>query len=390
MEEKSLSPHLQNRELGQFFRESREKQKFSIPEAAARINDIAYPLNSDDPDYDYLKSAVDAAAKQVRSIENGDFFVDSQHQHRQQELIHQLAQLYGASSLEDEYCSRLCPIGRYRKQLQYDNVKEVTLSLSASMDYLEDHAKPIGRCIRDDYISESEWPDILEMLNILRNISHRSKSIQRWSGFSVQRILDDRPARDVAEKTPNPYAMARKGRQNMTQAAAAAATDIPRATIASIESDRKVPTQGQIVRMSNAYLSPQIRHFYCYRECPINGRQEPLDVQDSKGVICRFLSSLLYVGDLNRQLRRLLADGEIQDGERAEFQDVLNEMMDLSRQADAMVLKTLQHLCDRLKVILADGRVTEDERPEFERIIDYLERLGYPPDHLEELQREYL
>lgn len=50
-----------------------------------------------------------------------------------------------------------------------------------------------------------------------------------------------------------------------------------------------------------------------------------------------FLSSLLYVDDLNRQLHRLLSDSEIQEHEQQEFQNTLNELMDLSSQADTMV-----------------------------------------------------
>lgn len=103
-----------------------------------------------------------------------------------------------------------------------------------------------------------------------------------------------------------------------------------------------------------------------------------------------FLSSLLYVGDLNRQLRRLLSDGEIQEHEQKEFQNALNELMDLSSQADAMVLNMVQQLCGKLKVIVADGQVTATERAEFVKTIDYLERLGCWPEHLKELKETYL
>lgn len=102
-----------------------------------------------------------------------------------------------------------------------------------------------------------------------------------------------------------------------------------------------------------------------------------------------FLSSLLYVGDLNRQMRRLLSDSEIQEHEQKEFQNTLNEPMDLSSQADTMVLNMVQQLCGKLKAIVTDGQVTAEERAEFVKTIDYLERLGYWPEHLEELKEIY-
>lgn len=308
-----------------------------------------------------------------------------------------MAQLYSCAHLEAKYCAELCPIGQSRKQLQYDNIKEVTLSLSASLDYLKDNAKLIGRCIRDDYISDQEWPDMLATLQILKDISHRAKFIWRWSGFSPQCIHDDTPEQIRIKKAVNPYAEVGKERivlqsgkeKSMTQETAAAQTDITRSTLASIESNKILPTQSQVIRMSKAYLFPKIRNFYCYHDCPIGGRQDPLNICDSRGVICMFLSLLLYVGDLNRQLRRLLSDGEIQEHEQKEFRNALNELMDLSSQADTMVLNMVQQLCGKLKAIVADGLVTAAERAEFVKTIDYLERLGYWPEHLEELKEIY-
>lgn len=395
MASQNISPHVENKELGQQFRQAREARKLSQNAAAAKH--LGYSPSTNDS---FELSEITNAVLRLRSIESGDFFVDSKHQQEQQRFIHSLAEIYDAQVLEDSYCRELCPIGRSRKQLEYDNIKEVTLSLSASLDHLEDNAQFLSRRIRDNRITQKEWSDILPLLSMLNDISARAKSIQRWSGFIPETVLDDgheetqKPTGAIYQESRNEVQTVKNDGsvKAMTQKEAAEKIGIPRTTLADIESlnSEHIPTQNQVIRMSKAYLSPKIRNFYCYHDCPIGGRQDPLNVCDSKDVTCMFLSSLFYIGDLNRQLRRMLADGAVQEHEKEAFQHTLNELMDFSRQADTMRLSLMEQLCAQLRGILADGRVDEAEEADFRKNLDILEKLGYPQEDLDELKEEYL
>lgn len=383
MTEHNKSTHIIRPELGQKFRTAREEQHLSRRAVSAQINHITLPIPVLET---WKENILLSTLHQLTELEKGDFPVDSKKQHTQQELIHQLSELYHNQTLEDCYCRELCPFGQGRRELKCNNIKEITLGLSSSLDYLFDNTRKIANILRDGHVDGEEMSDLMKVLNVLQDVSASARAIQRWSGYTP-----DSPA-NTFSMDENPYVQARK-EADMIQQDAARETGIHRTTIARLEGDeetREIPTQNQVVLMSKAYLSPRIRNFYCYHDCPIGGRLEPLDIHNSAVVSLMLISSLLYSGDLNKQLRNMLADGEIKENEERQFQASLTKLLDLSRQAETMVLGMTEKLSKKLLEIIADKKVTEEERPIFLETIEYLEQLNYSQDFLDELKENYL
>ena len=89
--------------------------------------------------------------------------------------------------------------------------------------------------------------------------------------------------------------------------------------------------------MAKAYDAPELRNYYCAKECPLGCTSEPLIYDDLDKISVRLMSALHFL-------------------ENAE---------------------------DKIYAILEDGRVTENERPEFENILDTLEKIAYSASSLQ-------
>lgn len=322
-------------------------------------------------------------------------------------LVHDLAEEYNRPDLEEHYCSNICPIGPQRQQLQYEDVGAVQQRLFASLEQLDRSASTITRMLEDEKITKSEWDQCEQMLSLFQMISQTTKSIALWNrikageekteepekkeekdagqGDAVQKDDPKDASKDAQKDTV--YKVVRE-KLGLKQQAVSNQVNIHHERIGDIERGGS-PTAHEVIALSRAYLSPRIRNFYCYHECPIGGKQEPLDINDPTKVALMMVSSLIYLRDMNNQIDFIKKCSKDENYDPNSISTVLPELKELANRADTLSLWIQEELCGRLRAILADNKVTADEREEFVRILGFLKQLNVSHDFIEEL-REYL
>lgn len=357
---------------GAVFREAREREKKSQTWVADSLH-------------------VNVSA--ISDLENGRFTTPKGKLKRDVPwLVREVAKLYNRPELEEYYCSNICPIGKQRQQLQYHDIDAIRERLCDSLEQLGRNTRSIVETLQDGEITKDEWDRCEEMLKILQEVSHATKSAELWARVRGGRSIPPRKRKSVpARAEENPYKRVRL-ELGMDQNSAGRATDIDHGRMSGIEqsgSKRELPNVHEAISLSRAYLSPRIRNFYCYHDCLIGGTQEALDIHSLPRVALMLVSSLYYVKDMNTQLSFAMAFAGEAPPDPNMVQDALPELKELSKRADTLSLWMQEELCARLRVILADNRVTEEEREDFVRILGFLKQLNLSEDFIEEM-RSYL
>ena len=313
-------------------------------------------------------------------------------------LVRSLAKdVYRRPELEDYFCTTVCPIGQQREQLRYEDIDAIRDRLLASLTQLERSTKTIVEMLEDKEISPDEWDKCEEMLKLLRTISRETQSAELWAKIrgihppTKKGKTTAKKGKAVPADDGNVYKAVRRN-QKLDQDWVSWQTNIDHNRISGIEQEgtkRKLPNVNEALALSRAYLSPRIRNFYCYHDCPIGGTLEPLNIHSLPDIALMLVSSLHYVRDMNLQLGFAVTSAEEKAASSNAVPEVLPELKKLSNRADTLSLWMQEELCRRLREILADNRVTPDEREEFVRILGFLKQLGVTEDFLAEM-REYL
>lgn len=372
---------------GNVFQEARRQTNLSQEEVAGRLN---------------------ISTNVIRDLEKGVFTTPTGKLKRNTpRLVREVAKLYGRPQLEDYYCTNICPIGKQREQLRYHDIDAIRERLNTSLVQLDRSARTIVETLKDGSITEDEWDKCEEMLKLLQKISYDTKSAELWTRVKTAKVPEEAEEEEKKEEEVQENSASKGkgssaeqenvykiGRENsgLNQQQAADVTDIPQSQISYYEqkeNKRLVPGVHEVINLSRAYLSPRIRNFYCYHDCEIGGKLEPLNVSSLPRVALMLVSSLYYVKDMYKQLS---FDLDFTDGEEPDpslIGESLPELKRLSRDADTLALWMQEELCARLRDILEDDVVTAEERPVFIRILGFLEELGASESFLADM-RDYL
>lgn len=115
--------------------------------------------------------------------------------------------------------------------------------------------------------------------------------------------------------------------------------NIDRNRIESIELEKILPYQEEVLIMSQEYNAPELLNYFCSCQCPIGCKQfkriENYDIfRNSFGLI----SSLRNSNKIQQQLIDILADGVISADEEVLVEALVNEMQEMLDNIQAFIL----------------------------------------------------
>ena len=113
---------------------------------------------------------------------------------------------------------------------------------------------------------------------------------------------------------------------------------IDRLRLLKIENGQKCPEPEDIVSMSEAYDAPELRNYYCSKECPIGCSAEPLIYEDLDKISVRLMSALHYLENAEDKIYSILEDGKVTENERPEFEGILDTLEKIAYSANSLQL----------------------------------------------------
>ncbi|MBQ7862706.1 MAG: XRE family transcriptional regulator [Clostridia bacterium] len=113
---------------------------------------------------------------------------------------------------------------------------------------------------------------------------------------------------------------------------------IDRLRLMKIENGQKTPEPDDVAAMAKVYNAPELRNFYCSKECPLGCDSKPFICDDLDKISVRLLSALHFLENANDRIYAILEDGEISENERAEFGNILETLEKISYSAGSLEL----------------------------------------------------
>ena len=113
---------------------------------------------------------------------------------------------------------------------------------------------------------------------------------------------------------------------------------IDRLRLLKIENGQKCPEPEDIMSMSEAYDAPELRNYYCSKECPIGCSSEPLIYDDLDKISVRLMSALHFLENAEDKIYSILEDGKVTENERPEFENILNTLEKIAYSARSLQL----------------------------------------------------
>ena len=113
---------------------------------------------------------------------------------------------------------------------------------------------------------------------------------------------------------------------------------IDRLRLLKIENGQKTPEPEDIASMAKVYDAPELRNYYCSKECPLGCSSEPLIYDDLDKISVRLMSSLHFLENAEDKIYSILEDGKVTDNERCEFQNILDTLEKIAYSANSLQL----------------------------------------------------
>ncbi len=113
---------------------------------------------------------------------------------------------------------------------------------------------------------------------------------------------------------------------------------IDRLRLLKIENGQKAPEPADVASMAKAYDAPELRNYYCSKECPLGCDSKPFIFDDLDKISVRLLSALHFLENANDRIFAILEDGEISENERTEFKNILETLEKISYSAGSLEL----------------------------------------------------
>ena len=113
---------------------------------------------------------------------------------------------------------------------------------------------------------------------------------------------------------------------------------IDRLRLLKIENGHKAPDPYDVAAMAKVYDAPELRNFYCSKECPLGCSSEPLIYDDLDKISVRLMSALHFLENAEDKLYAILEDGKVTENEREEFGNILGTLEKIAYSASSLQL----------------------------------------------------
>ena len=115
----------------------------------------------------------------IEKIEYGEKLPDA-------EEVLALAQAYRKMELTNQYCAKICPIGkRYIPEVTMHSLSDIVLNLLDSLNHLEREKNRLIEISADGEISNEEMEDFVRIQKLAAKISMISDSLRLWAEQSA-------------------------------------------------------------------------------------------------------------------------------------------------------------------------------------------------------------
>ena len=132
---------------------------------------------------------------------------------------------------------------------------------------------------------------------------------------------------------------------------AAELINIDRTRLARIELGSTTPYPEEVIRMYEAYQSPELCHLFCSMECSLGKcTMSKLDItSDFDRLTLQVLGSIENVSALKSKLIDIAEDGRIAPEEEEDFEDVLKALDRISSNAQSLKIWAEKNIPKRFK-----------------------------------------
>ena len=97
------------------------------------------------------------------------------------EEVRDMAQVYGAPELCNQYCTGQCPLGREMKPLLYEDLNQISTQLLSSLYFLQNANDLIFSLLEDGEIAPGEQEAFGKVLQLLDKVSYGAQSLKLWA-----------------------------------------------------------------------------------------------------------------------------------------------------------------------------------------------------------------
>lgn len=127
-----------------------------------------------------------------------------------------------------------------------------------------------------------------------------------------------------------------------------------------IENGRSYPRPDEVLTMAEKYKAPDLCNKYCAMECPIGQAYVPeVAMKGLSDTTLAMLASLNKVEKLKDRFVEIVADGEIDESEYADFAKIQDELEKVSLAVEALQLW--------VEKTIADGKIDEKKLEEYRK-----------------------
>lgn len=125
---------------------------------------------------------------------------------------------------------------------------------------------------------------------------------------------------------------------------AAGIMSIDRGRLYRIESGIANPYPEEIRLMADLYDAPELENYYCTNICPLGGDMPKVDIVTLDRISIRALSAFRKLGDTKEMLLDIVADGIVDESEKANMQKILKNLEELEQAAQSLKLWAKKNL----------------------------------------------
>lgn len=120
---------------------------------------------------------------------------------------------------------------------------------------------------------------------------------------------------------------------------AAEVTGLDRTRIAYMELGTVTPYPEEILVLADAYNAPELMNYFCSRLCPLGRKTvEPLELKRLEAATLQLLASVRDLPDLADDLVDITEDGVIDEGEKAEMENILRGLREAAQKIHTLEL----------------------------------------------------
>ncbi len=92
-----------------------------------------------------------------------------------------MADLYNAPELKTNYCSECCPLGTNNSKIVLEDLDRISLKAICSFRNLAGAKESLLNIVEDGVITESEKPELEEILSIMDEVETVIKTFKLWA-----------------------------------------------------------------------------------------------------------------------------------------------------------------------------------------------------------------